>query len=267
MQSIALYHREKNLSELASRFNVAARIYLSFCLKLTLIDHNDTIVPRPIRLDKRIASFSNVQCYNWFKTEKDDLPRLLNGLRIPEVCTFSNGSVMVGEELMLRGLYELVTGESQFSISESIFGRHQSDQSRAFTYFINHIYTNFLHLVTNNLNWWYESGFLQLSCNAIRKKMFERNQIEFDEFFVAGFIDCNCLQTCRVGSGPSEEGPDALRWDEEIQRTFYNGWKSIHGLKHQTVDLAYGMTADLKLSLNSFDCHLFIGSKLWLIKQ
>jgi hypothetical protein len=28
-------------------------------------------------------------------------------------------------------------------------------------------------------------------------------------------------------------------------RSFYNGWKSVHGLKHQTIDCAYGMTVDL----------------------
>jgi hypothetical protein len=94
--------------------------------------------------------------------------------------------------------------------------------------------------------------------------MFERSQIEFEEFFVAGFLDCNCLQTCRVGSGPSEEGPNGLRWDEEIQRAFYNGWKSIHGLKHQTFDLAFGMTADLfgPASLRRNDLHLLARSTL-----
>ena len=30
-----------------------------------------------------------------------------------------------------------------------------------------------------------------------------------------------------------------------MQRSFYNGWKSIHGLKHQTVDIAHGITIDL----------------------
>jgi len=42
-----------------------------------------------------------------------------------------------------------------------------------------------------------------------------------------------------------KDGPDADRWDNDIQRAFYNGWKSIHGLKHQTVDNAYGMTIDM----------------------
>jgi len=41
------------------------------------------------------------------------------------------------------------------------------------------------------------------------------------------------------------DGPDADRWSCLIQQAFYNGWKSIHGLKHQTVDNAYGMTMDI----------------------
>lgn len=85
-----------------------------------LIYSESTIIERPLRLDKRIASFSECQCYTYFETRKEDLPRLLQGLRIPLVCKFDNGSVMVGEEVMLRGLYELVTSESQYSIAENV---------------------------------------------------------------------------------------------------------------------------------------------------
>ena len=56
---------------------------------------------------------------------------------------------------------------------------------------------------------------------------------------VAHFIDCNCLPTSVVVGGPVEAGANASRWDGTIRRAFYNGWKSIHGLKHQTVDNAY----------------------------
>jgi hypothetical protein len=48
---------------------------------------------------------------------------------------------------------------------------------------------------------------------------------------VAGFIDCNCLETCRVAGGPRSDGPDSDRWSCLIQQAFYNGWKSIHGIK------------------------------------
>jgi hypothetical protein len=47
-----------------------------------------------------------------------------------------------------------------------------------------------------------------------------------------------------VGGGPAEGGANAARWDANIQRAFYNGWKSKNGLKHQTFDDAYGFTMD-----------------------
>jgi hypothetical protein len=80
-----------------------------------------------------------------------------------------------------------------------------------------------------------------------------RAKTKFDEwkedeemiFRICGFIDCNCMESSRPCGGPAEEGPDSLRWDETIQQAFYNGWKSIHGLKHQTFDCAYGMTVDM----------------------
>jgi hypothetical protein len=62
---------------------------------------------------------------------------------------------------------------------------------------------------------------------------------------VGYFIECNCEECSATGGGPAEEGEDAPRWDDEIQRAFYNGWKSIHGLKHQTLVIAHGITVDL----------------------
>ena len=58
---------------------------------------------------------------------------------------------------------------------------------------------------------------------------------------VSHFIE----ETSIPGGGTAEGGANAARWDEDIQRAFYNGWKSIHGLKHQTVDNAYGMCEDI----------------------
>ena len=53
---------------------------------------------------------------------------------------------MPGEEVLLRGLYELVSGADQHEIVV-VFGRDQTQQSRTFKYFVDHIYDNFLHLV------------------------------------------------------------------------------------------------------------------------
>ena len=52
-------------------------------------------------------------------------------------------------------------------------------------------------------------------------------QWEPGTFKVIAFIDDNVSRTCRPGGGPMEEGPDAPRYDNEIQAAFYNGWKNI----------------------------------------
>ena len=53
------------------------------------------------------------------------------------------------------------------------------------------------------------------------------------------------MEASRVGGGPREGGPDAHRWDSNVQRAFYNGWKAVHGLKHQTITIAHGFTIHL----------------------
>lgn len=197
---------------------------------------------RPPRMRVTIDSFSTNDCKNFFEFRKEDLPRLLFGLRFPEQCKLADGSVMCDEEVMLRGLYELVSGEDQHNISANVFGREQTAQSRAFKYFIEHIYNTFNDLLYDNLEFWRNGGFLAESNAAITVKLGELG-IDIDDIF--GFIDCNCLEVERVGGGPRSDGPDADRWVSNIQRAFYNGWKSIHGLKHQTVVIAHGFTIDM----------------------
>ena len=189
---------------------------------------------------RTIESFSESECWNFFETRKSDLYRLCKVLKLTERCILDNGSSMPGEEILLIGLYELVSGSDQYEIAVNIFGREQTQQSRAFKFFVNHIYNNFLDLVTNNLDWWYNNGYLRESMEAIKRKIGGNAN-----FSTCGFLDCNCLETARPGGGPMQEGSDAERWDPLIQASFYNGWKSIHGLKHQTFDIAYGMTVDL----------------------
>ena len=203
---------------------------------------------------RTIDSFTASECWNYFETRKEDLKRLLLNLRFPDKCTLENGSKMPGEEVLLRGLYELVSGADQHEITV-IFGR----QSRAFKYFVDHIYDNFVHLVTDNISWWYNNGYMHQSRDAIRNK-FGGNEY----FSTFAFIDCNCLDTSRPGGGPAGEGTDAARWHPLIQRAFYNGWKSVHGLKNQTVDTAFGMTMDIygPYSLRKNDLKLLTYSRI-----
>ena len=95
----------------------------------------------------------------------------------------------------------------------------------------------------NNLEWWYRNGFFTVSADAIASKMQLRSS--YSKKRVGHFIDCNCLPTSVVGGGPAEDGANSARWDDNIQRAFYNGWKSVHVLKHQTTDIAFGCTVDM----------------------
>ena len=201
-----------------------------------------TFLLRPVRLRTTINEFSPNDCKNFFEFRQPDLFRLLRGLRFPAKCHLDGGSVMADEEVMLRGLYELVSGEDQHNISANVFGREQTAQSRAFKFFVNHIYFTFYDLLTDNLEWWRDNGFLDESKAAITAKL---RTLGIDITDVFAFIDCNCLQIERVGGGPRQDGADADRWVSNVQRAFYNGWKSIHGLKHQSVAIAHGFTIDL----------------------
>jgi hypothetical protein len=238
----------------------------AYCKYLLKVVDPGIVLPPPARYDRTIDSFSESQCWNFFECRKEDLYRLLRELKFPTTCHFDNQGKLSGEEVLLRGLYELVSGEDQFSIAENVFGRDQSYQSRAFTFFIDHIYSTFLDLLTDNLQWWKESGLLEQSRAAIQRKLESRGfQFSEDELnTIFAFIDCNCLECCRVGGGPRGDGPDADRWQCNIQRAFYNGWKSIHGLKHQTVDIAHGFTIDMfgPTSLRRNDLFLLGKSRL-----
>ena len=93
-------------------------------------------IPRLVNRRRTLDSFDEIDCWAFFKFRKSDLPQVLRVLRLPESCTLSNGIRMSGEEFFPRGMYELVYGEDQHNISSNVFGRDQSAQSRAFSYFI-----------------------------------------------------------------------------------------------------------------------------------
>jgi hypothetical protein len=214
-------------------------------LRRFILDYHNIVVSEITALEKpkrKVWKFDDCdeeESKRFLRFKKRDLRRLFDLLDFPIVCKLENRSRMSGEELFIRGLYEIATGEAVESIA-SKFGRHYTDQTRAFTFFIHHIYYHFNHLITNNLDWWFRKGYIEKSAKLIENKMgINRTNV------YALFIDCNCLETSRPGGGPTEQGANARRWNPDIQRSFYNGWKSVHGLKHQTLDCAFGMTVDI----------------------
>ena len=101
------------------------------------------------KLSRTIDSFTESECWNYFETRRQDLPRLRTALLLDRDCILSNGIRMTVEEIMLRGLY--VSGDDQYVIANEIFGKDQPAQSRAFSFFINHVYSHFQDILTDNL--------------------------------------------------------------------------------------------------------------------
>jgi hypothetical protein len=236
---------------------------------LTLILDFEPPLPRPLRLNRTVDSFTKSQCWNYFEFRKSDLNELIELLQFDGdvLVTLDNGSRMPGEEVFLRGLYEMVSADDQNTIAETVFGRDFSQQGRATTWFVNHLYENFAHLVHDNLAWFHESGLVEQSADAIEAKLrslgFEYEEGENRYGFL---LDCNCQRTSRAGGGPAEAGANAARYHDNVQRSVYNGWKSIHGVKHQTLDTAHGLTADMygPMSVRRNDLRLLGDSEIEL---
>ena len=71
-------------------------------------------------LHTTIDSLSDSECWNFFETRKEDMHRLKVNLKFEDKCILENGSVLSGEEVLLRGLYELVSGADQHEIIDGI---------------------------------------------------------------------------------------------------------------------------------------------------
>ena len=107
---------------------------------------------------------------------------------------------------------------------------------------------NWSYLLYDNAKFWvprlpYLSGKI---CDKLASMActFKNSDEEEDnntvEFNVAMFIDNTVYANCRPGGGPTVDGPNSPRQHPLIQQAFYNGWKSVHGIKWQTVSLPNG---------------------------
>jgi hypothetical protein len=97
------------------------------------------------------------------------------------------------------------------------------------------------YLLTNNVGFW--TPYFAQFAEAIRLMVWEKGcYFEPGTFAIFGFIDNTMNATCRPKGGPSRDGVNAPRNDPQIQEAWYNGWKKLHGMKWQTVDLPNGMT-------------------------
>ena len=210
-------------------------------LRLRYETRNVSLLPC-VHLHRSINSFHEEECWRLFRFRNNDLYRLLRNLRIPAYIALSNGSNVGGEEALLSCLRKFASVSTLQDLTY-IFGREWSTWSRVFSWFLLFICEKFGDLMFDNLAYW-EPMFYKFS-EAIRLKLVQYGlHYPEGEFLVCSFIDDHCFESCRPG-GPNGSGAGQIRAPTLLQRAFYNGWKSMHGLKWQTVDAPNGMTMDM----------------------
>ena len=181
---------------------------------------------------------------------KEQLHRLMRGFQIPAIIRMPRtGNIFHGEEFLLIGLYRLhrptTLSDAAFKI---LFGFGHTAVSMIFNAFLDFFVTKWVYLLTDNMAFWLP--YLPDCAQAIRDKCNYKGCYFPDSrspggLRVCGFIDNTMNATCRPGGGPARDGRDAPRNDPLIQRAWYSGWKKLHGMKYQTVDLPNGMNLNV----------------------
>jgi len=173
---------------------------------------------------------------------KQELRSLYAGFQFPDKVVTPSRHVFTGEECFLFGLYHLCNiTKFDNEIIKIRFGFTKVLASFCFKAFLSHMINNWGYLLTNNMDFWVPT--MRGCSNAINEKCMEYGLDMGDNFNICGFTDNTMNSSCRPGGGPRQPGVLADRNDPLIQRAWYNGWKKLHGLKFQTIDLPNGMNA------------------------
>jgi hypothetical protein len=173
---------------------------------------------------------------------RDDLWRLFRGFQFGERYVSKGRNVFGGEEVFLFGLYRLShAGKYNQEDIRQLFGFYDTGTcAKCFHCFLSFMVNSWGYLLTNNCEYWLP--FIPDCAKAIAEKCASLG-CEFPDgaFNIFAFVDNTMNATCRPGGGPVGDGVGARRNDPLLQQAWYNGWKKLHGMKWQTVDLPNGM--------------------------
>jgi len=173
---------------------------------------------------------------------REQLRRLFVGLQFPAKMVSASRNVFTGEEVFLFGLYRLVNpGKYTRRDIRDHFGYNDGAIcSRCFRLFLDHMVNNWGYLLTNNIDFW--TPHLGTFAETIADKCLDKGcYFPRSTFNIFGFIENTMNATCRPLGCAIRDGVNAPRNDPLIQQAWYNGWKKLHGMKWQTVDLPNGM--------------------------
>jgi hypothetical protein len=122
------------------------------------------------------------------------------------------------EEVLLSALerYELGTRLVDMQMK---YRRNQAALGKAIHFFYRWLQERWGNLIYDNLAFW--KPYLRESSDAIALKLrdyYPEIKIDLENFFVTGFVEYVIFATCIRGGGPMEDGPDAPRFPDHVQR-------------------------------------------------
>jgi hypothetical protein len=179
-------------------------------------------------------------CFLYLKFTKPQSYHLLNVLDIPERIRLPNRSVVGRELVLLCSLHRFGQGSGHFLKASLLFGVEESKLVRTFHYFISYMIQHFAHLLTDNLEYWLPS--FRHFADCIRTKFVAHTGLHQVANLVMLFIDGNDTRSSRPGGGPMESGVNAPRYNQNLQRAFFNMYRHFHGIKQLTITAPNGMT-------------------------
>lgn len=178
----------------------------------------------------------------------EDLWRLVRQFRLPKTIK-ARGWKFSDQEVLMISLVRLAFPLRWVDVIAYFPSRSRQECQAAFYWFLDFMVVNWGYLILNNREYWLPH--LAASAEAIRVKLTrlpnEAMRVDFnpanhpDGFAIFGFIDNTMVAMCRPGGGPTAGGEQAPRVDPLVQRSWWTGWKKLHGLKWQTVIMANGM--------------------------
>jgi hypothetical protein len=97
--------------------------------------------------------FGDVITKNYFRFHKKDMKKLQKCLLIPDEIRVAKQFKCSGAEALRVFLYRLARPGTWPASAHTLCGRHPSQLSRIFHYVLDHIHTNFAHLVSDVGRW------------------------------------------------------------------------------------------------------------------
>ncbi len=207
--------------------------------------------------NRTIDDISQRDCYLFYGgMNKRELRLLYRHWRIPDQFRSPHRHVFTGEECFLTFLYHIMKGSPFTEMSRHVFGGDPRHFSYMFNVMNDHVYTTFYHKVSGaSLNMWLPQQvhhFRQIIYDRLMDGYIEEIRTEngdeeveainwvdfdFDTFRIFGFLDDTALSTARPGVSRRRRGDFVT----DVQRSFYSGYFSRHGLKCQVVYLPNGL--------------------------